>query len=178
MTELSKVLELGGKTQQLGSLFGAPSLGFVPTLLEASPQNGRKPPENGRKKCPKRPKIGQKNALKWSQRVVNTTPKRSWNVAKIIPKWRGKLKNSPKSPKMTLSWPHFGLKRSLEKPEAGSEMAKKSQNVNKKHEEKHLKAIWTVGKPNKTLKIHPDHFKEHQLTAHFHRLKRRFWPAF
>ena len=88
-------------------------------------------------------------------------PKRCQNNPKVTPKWsRMDPKNSPKSPKMTLFGPKNGPKMTLYSRQVGLKMAQKRSK--------------STQNTQNQLSIFPDA----PLDAHFHRLKRRFWPFF
>ena len=101
----------------------------------------------------------------------------------MTPKWSGSAQNVPKSPQKT-NHPKMTVFRSQNGPKwpsiardrvkNGSKRVKKikvksGQKRFKRHLDLHKMAY-------ETLKIHSTHFQIHPLTAHFHTLKRRFWP--
>ena len=104
-----------------------------------------------------------------------------------IAKWPGSTpKNGTKSPP---KWPYFGPKMvpkwsqngPIYGPRQGQKWVKKRSKKGEKRSKvakTRSKVIQTFIKVDKNTQINSVHFQAHPLTAHFHRLKRRFWPVF
>ena len=97
----------------------------------------------------------------------------------MTPKWpRIDPKMVQNHPKMTLFWSYFGPKMVPKWPYIAPDRVKNGS----KRVKKGPKTVQKSSRPSsnclKTLKIHSGPFQTHPLTAHFHRLKRRFWPFF
>ena len=104
-------------------------------------------------------------------------PKRCQNNAKATP---DRPKNGPKSPQSDPFLTHFHpilANLTSIRLQKGRKTVKKGQTVTKKQT-----AVQTASRPSSkcitTLNIHPGCIRAHPLTAHFYRLKRRFWPSF
>ena len=133
-------------------------------------------------------------ALEWSkkgQKDLKMGSKRHQHDTKMMPKpyqkWslsdpkmtldRPKMvQKSPQNgpilvPKLVQSWPYMAPDR----VKNGSKTVKRGSKVT-------LNNVQKSSRPSsnclKTLKIHSGPFQMHPLTAHFHRLKCRFWPVF
>ena len=109
-------------------------------------------------------------------------PKWSLSDPKMTP---DRPKNGPKSPQndpiLVLFWSKNGPKMVQKWPYIAPIGSKMAQNGSKRGQ-KGPKTVQKSSRPSsnclKTLKIHSGPFQTHPLTAHFHRLKRRFWPFF
>ena len=123
-------------------------------------QKGPKRPQNGVKTTPKRPQNDAKMIPKWPQSDPGSTQK--WS--KITPK------SSQNGPMLVPKWPYVAPDR-VKMAQKGSKGGQKGPKTVQKSSRPSSNCL-------KTLKIHPGPFQTHPLTAHFHRLKRRFWPFF
>ena len=90
----------------------------------------------------------------------NNGPKLPQNHPKMV------LFCSQNGPKMALYSPRYGQKWLKRGWERGQKWPKQTARKSSRPSSNCLK----------TLKIHPGCFQIHPLIAHFHRLKRRFWP--
>ena len=128
------------------------------------------------------PKDNRKGCYKWGQNDTKTTE----NDAKTMPKWSlnnpkvtpDRPKNGTKSPKNGPVLVTKGQKMALHMPGGVKNGSKRVRKMVKSSRKNLQKSTRPSSKCIKILRIHSGHFQAHLLIAHFHKVKRRFWPFF